>query len=221
MFGGKTAWLIAQADRYTRTGVPVQAYKHPLDMERWGGESDLRSHTGVDGVYRTFPCLAFDNPWDVYDHVQKTNPLVVLWDELQFYTDENNTAKDEWLKRSLVTILKQLAAERRKVFVAGLDLNFRGEVFGPMGDVLAHADRVEKSYAVCDDCGSTKARLTQRTIEGKPARYRDHLIVVGGKEPDGKERAYQARCRGCHEVENMPTFEQVSQELRTREKDFY
>lgn len=81
--------------------------------------------------------------------------------------------------------------------VAGLDTDFRGEPFpGPMPDIIAQADHVEKHKAVCthDDCGNLNATRTQRLVNGKPANYSDPTVVVGAKEN------YTARCKKHHQV---------------------
>lgn len=88
----------------------------------------------------------------------------------------------------------------RVVIVAGLELDFRGRVFGAMGQLMAQADRVEKLTAVCAVCGSTKANRTQRLINGKPASYNDPVVLVGAAE------AYEARCRRHHEVPGRDKF---------------
>ena len=84
-----------------------------------------------------------------------------------------------------------------RVIVAGLDQDFRGEPFGPMPLLLARAERVDKLHAICVACGASASR-TQRLIDGRPARYDDPVILVGGSE------SYEARCRNCHEVPGKP-----------------
>ena len=77
--------------------------------------------------------------------------------------------------------------------VAGLDMDFRGEPFGPMPILMAQAERVDKLQAICVVCGAPAAR-TQRLVNGQPASYDDPVILVGAHE------AYEARCRHCHSV---------------------
>ena len=80
------------------------------------------------------------------------------------------------------------------MIVAGLDRNFKGEPFGPMPLLLAHADDVMKLKAVCMKCRSLDGTMTQRLIDGKPASRSSPLILIGAAE------TYEARCRDCHEV---------------------
>jgi thymidine kinase len=74
-----------------------------------------------------------------------------------------------------------------------VDTDFRGEPFGPMGDLLAVAERVDKLQAICVICGELATR-NQRLVDGKPAPYSAPTIMVGGTE------SYEARCRRCHQV---------------------
>ena len=64
--------------------------------------------------------------------------------------------------------------------------------FGPMPELLSHAEFVDKLQAVCHRCGGP-ATTTQRLVDGEPAPYSGDTVVVGAAEQ------YEARCRGCHE----------------------
>lgn len=88
---------------------------------------------------------------------------------------------------------EELARQGVRVILAGLDLDFRGEPFGLMPELLARAEFVEKLTAICARCGAPATR-TQRLVNGKPARYTDPVILVGAQEH------YEPRCRACHQV---------------------
>jgi thymidine kinase len=106
---------------------------------------------------------------------------VVGIDEVQFF---------DW---EIATVSQQLAEAGVRVIAAGLDMDFRGEPFGPMPLMMAQAERVRKLQAICVVCGDVASR-TQRLVNGDPAAYDDPVIVVGASE------TYEARCRTCHEV---------------------
>jgi thymidine kinase len=72
-------------------------------------------------------------------------------------------------------------------------MDFRGEPFGPMGELMAIAEAVDKLHAICVKCGAPATR-NQRLVDGRPAPAEAPLIQVGGA---GR---YEARCRRCHEV---------------------
>ena len=97
-----------------------------------------------------------------------------------------------WLA-GVVPLATSLAERGRRVILAGTDTDFRGEPFGPMPQLMAVAEVVDKLHAICVLCGSPASR-NQRLIEGMPARYDSPTIMVGGQE------AYEARCRACHQV---------------------
>jgi thymidine kinase len=81
------------------------------------------------------------------------------------------------------------------VIVASLDTNFRGESFTHVANILAHADYVDKLKAICMKCKSREAVMTQRLINGLPAKFSDPLVLIAGAD------SYEARCRSCHEIE--------------------
>ncbi len=94
----------------------------------------------------------------------------------------------------------ELIAQKKRVIVAGLDLDFRGLPFGKMPDLLSLADNVTKLKAVCNLCGAD-AHHTQRLVDGRPADFSDPLIQIGAAD------CYQARCRSCFKItyNNHPT----------------
>lgn len=101
----------------------------------------------------------------------------------------------------LVPVIKALLANNVNVVVSGLDLDFRGEPFGPMPVLLSMADEVHKLSGVCDYDGcSNPATRTQRLVNGFPASYNAPIILVG----DAKE-GYQCRCLQHHEVLDVPS----------------
>lgn len=115
--------------------------------------------------------------------ILEQNPTHIVIDEIHFFTPE---------KEKFIALILAFAKQGKKFTLSGLDLNFRGEPFGPMPDLLALADSVEKLTANCAVCGADVYCITQRLVDGKPARYDDPLIIVGDSQ-------YQPRCRNCHE----------------------
>lgn len=102
----------------------------------------------------------------------------VLIDEGQFF--------DQELPETVDKILNLCDVE-----VAGLDLDYRGLPFGPMGSLLAMAHQVHKYTALCDICGQNKGRFTQRLNNGQPASAFEEAVI-----PEGVERqvSYEVRC---------------------------
>lgn len=173
MFSGKSEELIRRVKRAVIARRTVQVFKPSID-DRYGVEV-VRSHDGGSFVAR--PVRASGEILELVS----PDATVVGVDEVQFFDP------------GIVDIVRSLVASSRRVICAGLDLDFRGEPFGPVPVLLALAERVDKLEAICVVCGEPATR-TQRIVNGVPAFYDDPIIVIGAKE------TYEARCRTCHEV---------------------
>jgi thymidine kinase len=106
---------------------------------------------------------------------------VVAIDEVQFFDV------------AIVEAVKDMGKRGIRVILAGLDMDFRGEPFGAMPQLLCLAEDVTKLHAICLVCGEEASR-TQRLVNGKPAHYEDPVIMVGAAE------SYEARCNEHHFV---------------------
>jgi thymidine kinase len=178
MFSGKTEELLRRVLRAEIARKQVQVFKPQID-NRYGIER-VASH---DGVARE-DVMVVRSPGELLACVEDNTEVVAI-DEVQFL---------DW---TIADVCTRLADQGKRVMAAGLDQDFRGEPFGPMPLLLALAERVDKLSAICVQCGGDASR-TQRLIDGRPARYDDPIILVGGSE------SYEARCRQCHEVPGKP-----------------
>ena len=93
----------------------------------------------------------------------------------------------QFLGSDLPAVVDRLAESGKRVIVAGLDQDYRGQPFEPMPQLLAIAEYITKTLAICVVCGAPASR-TQRT------RPESGRVVVGGAG------LYEARCRRCHTV---------------------
>ena len=173
MFSGKTDELIRRLRRATIARQKVQVFKPAIDI-RYAVEK-VTSHAGSD-----YDAIPVEKAADIRAKVESDTTVVAI-DEAQFFDPE------------VVPLAEELASRGIRVLVAGLDQDFRGDPFGPMPDLMAHAERVDKLHAICMVCGDEASR-TQRLVNGKPARYDDPVVIVGASE------LYEARCRVHHEV---------------------
>ncbi len=173
MFSGKTEELIRRVRRAQIARQQVQVFKPALD-DRYGIQR-VTSHNGVTEEAVSVQCA------DEILNLIRSDVHVVAIDEAQFFDDKVCAVCDTLTERGL------------RVIVAGLDMDFRGEPFGPMPQLMAQAETVDKLRAICVICGREASR-TQRLIDGQPATYEDPVMLVGAKE------VYEARCRKCHEV---------------------
>jgi thymidine kinase len=151
----------------------VQVFKSHLD-DRYGVYS-VTTHDG--GAVEALPV---DSSAEVARLVRAGSEVVAI-DEAQF------------LDHAIVDVCTALAARGLRVIVAGTETDFRGAPFGPMPQLLAVAEQVDKLHAICMQCGNPATR-NQRLIDGRPARFDSPTIMIGGSE------TYEARCRHCHEV---------------------
>jgi thymidine kinase len=174
MFSGKSEELIRRVRRAIIARKRVQVFKSHLD-ERYAGIYTISSHDG-----RTVDAIPVDSSAQI---AQCIDPMahVVAIDEAQF------------LDVGIVDLAASLALRGRRVILAGTDTDFRGEPFGPMPQLMAVAEVVDKLHAICVLCGAPASR-NQRLVEGQPARYDSPTIMVGGRD------TYEARCRSCHQV---------------------
>jgi thymidine kinase len=171
MFSGKSEELIRRVRRAIIARKRVQVFKSHLDA-RYAGIYSVSSHDG-----RTTEAVPCDNAAQI---AVKIDPMaqVIAIDEAQF------------LDNGIIPLVTSLAGRGRRVILAGTDTDFRGEPFGPMPQLMAVAEVVDKLHAICVLCGGPASR-NQRLIDGKPAPWDSPTIMVGAAD------SYEARCRMC------------------------
>jgi thymidine kinase len=174
MFSGKSEELMRRVRRATIARKRVQVFKSHLD-DRYAGLLAISSHDR-----RTIEAVPVDSSSQIMLRLDPTAHVIAI-DEAQF------------LDAGVVNVASALADRGRRVILAGLDTDFRGEPFGPMPHLMAIAEVVDKLHAICVMCGSPASR-NQRLIGGKPAPYDSPTIMVGAAD------SYEARCRACHVV---------------------
>lgn len=177
MFAGKSEELIRRLRTLSYAHKKIVSFKPAIDNRY--DKTKIASHDG-----EMFDAYAIKSAKDIYQFVDDKTEVVAI-DEVQFFGTE------------VADIIEDLADKGMRVICAGLDLDFRGEPFGPMPTLLSRAEFVTKLSAACTICGCAATR-TQRLIDGNPANYDDPVILVGAKE------SYQARCRKHHIVPNKP-----------------
>ncbi|ADH59964.1 Thymidine kinase [Thermoanaerobacter mathranii subsp. mathranii str. A3] len=173
MFSGKSEELIRRIKRAQIAKQKVQVFKPAID-NRYSIDKVV-SHNGTN-----INAISVVKASEIIEHLEEDTDVIAI-DEIQFFD------------HLLVDVVREIADLGKRVICAGLDMDFRGEPFGPTPDVMAIAESVDKLTAICVKCGNPATR-TQRLINGKPARYDDPIILVGAYE------TYEARCRKCHEV---------------------
>ena len=178
MFSGKTEELIRRIRRAIIAKQKVQVFKPAIDKRFHVQQVTSHNGIGVDA----YPVASSA---EIHQHLDPQTTVVAI-DEVQFFDD------------GIIEICETLADRGVRVICAGLDMDFRGEPFGPMPWIMARAEDVLKLHAICVICGDEASR-TQRLIDGHPAAYNDPIVLVGASE------VYEARCRECHAVLNERT----------------
>ena len=177
MFAGKTEELIRRIKVLEFAKKNIKVFKPRIDNRY--SDTFVVSHAGS-----RVNSIVIDRAAEILDHVDSSVDVVAI-DEVQF------------LDEDICEVCDILAKEGKRVMVAGLDMDFRGEPFGMMPKLITEAEFVTKLTAVCNKCGAPSTR-TQRLVNGKSASYNDPLVLIGASE------AYEARCRHCHEVTDKP-----------------
>ena len=174
MFSGKTEELIRRVRRAEIAKQKVRVIKPKMDNRH--DKEDVVSHSGAK-----FAAVCVDRPEMILTPSMSSVQVVAI-DEAQFFAVS-----------TIVGVVEKLAREGKRVIIAGLDMDFRGEPFGAMPELLARAEKVDKLTAICTTCGGEATR-TQRIVDGRPARYHDPILLIGAQD------YYQARCRTHHVV---------------------
>lgn len=173
MYSGKSEELIRRIRRVKIAKQTIQVFKPEID-NRYSKENVV-SHCGDKEEAIPVECSS-----EVLE-LLNSDTDVIAFDEVQFFD------------MGIIDIANSLADSGKRIICAGLDMDFRGEPFGPMAQLIARAEFVDKIQAICMVCGNPATR-TQRLINGRPARYSDPIVLIGAKE------SYEARCRKCHIV---------------------
>src|SRR5690554_5723877 len=164
MFSGKTEELIRRLKRAQFANQKIEIFKPMVDTRY--DEDMVVSHDSNE-IHSTPVPAAANIP------LLASGCDVVGIDEAQFFDDE------------IVRVCNDLANSGIRVIVAGLDMDFQGNPFGPMPTLMAIAEIVTKVHAVCIQCGGP-ATYSYRTAGG------EDKILLGEKD------SYEPRCRFCY-----------------------
>jgi len=166
MFSGKSDELIRRLRRATIARKRVQVFKPAVDTRY--SEDHIVTHDDA-----RMKSEAVSTAGEILERLDWRTQVVGI--------DESN-----FFDLKLVEVAGKLADSGKQVIIAGLDTDYMGRPFPPMPDLLAVAESITKTLAICMRCGNP-AKHTQRLIES------EELILVGACD------AYEARCRRCFE----------------------
>jgi thymidine kinase len=163
MFSGKTEELIRRLKRAKFANLRVEIFKPKIDTRY--SENEVVSHD-ANAIRST----AVDSPLSILLYASDVD--VVGIDEAQFFDS------------SIVDVCQQLASNGIRVIVAGLDMDYLGNPFGSMPELMAVAEYVTKVHAICVKCGDL-AHYSHRLTKN------DKLVMIGEKD------TYEPVCRHC------------------------
>lgn len=164
MFSGKTEELIRRLRRAEFANQELLLFKPKFDNRY--SEENVMSHNGA-----TFKAIQLDKAEDLFSHWKKEKVIAV--DEVQFFDPE------------IVDVVSQLANKGVRVICAGLDMDYKGNPFGPMPYLMASAEFVTKVHAICMSCG-VPAQFSHRKAAEK------EQVMLGAKDE------YEPLCRFCY-----------------------
>jgi thymidine kinase len=174
MFSGKTEELIRRLKQAELARLKIEIFKPAVDTRF--DEIFVVSHNAT-----SIPSTPVASSSAIL--LLATDVDVVGIDEAQFFDNE------------LFKVCNELANRGIRVIVAGLDMDFRGEPFGPLPHLMAVAEYVTKVHAICMRCGQI-ANYSYRTVDG------DELILLGEKSN------YEPLCRRCYVIASTELIEE-------------
>ena len=166
MYSGKTEELIRRLRRAQIARQKVEIFKPRID-DRYAKDA-IVSHSDL-----RIPSRGVRKAADVLRHAHEAQVIGI--DEGQF------------LGPDLLDVVQKLARMGKRVIVAGLDQDYLGRPFEPMPQLLAIAEYITKTLAICVVCGAPANRTYRKVSRGG-------RVVVGGAE------IYEARCRRCFDL---------------------
>jgi len=165
MFSGKTEELLRRIKRAQFAKQKIELFKPAIDTRY--AETEMVSHDA-----NALPSTPVHNAAEILLYVSMESVEVVGIDEVQFFDE------------GIVAVCNQLANAGIRVIVAGLDMDYLGNPFGPMPNLMAIAEYVSKVHAICTRCGDL-AHYSHRIVAG------DKQVLLGEKD------AYEPLCRAC------------------------
>ncbi|MEJ2615576.1 MAG: thymidine kinase [Ignavibacteriaceae bacterium] len=166
MFSGKTEELIRRLRRAQIAKQNVKIFKPKIDTRY--STTAIVSHSD-----QFLPSILISDINEILEHSSSAHVIGI--DEAQFFSND------------IVNICNELANEGKRVIVAGLDQDYRGVPFEPMPYLLAIAEYITKTLAICVVCGNPADKTQRKTKSSE-------RVIVGASD------IYEARCRKCHYI---------------------
>lgn len=174
MFSGKTSSLEKDVKRFVIAGYNVVAFKPSVDTRDTDSKIVTHDNTSLQAVL-------VDSIDDIIEYYNKNNPNVIAIDEVQFLSGEIS---------NIVSSINQLLAQDITVIIAGLDMDFTGQPFEIVKELMPFADYLYKHHAVCVKCG------TDGWVSHRKTKEKERVVIGASKE-------YEPLCRSCFLEDKM------------------
>lgn len=169
MFSGKTEELIRRLKRAKIANQKVEIFKPKIDTRY--DDVKVVSHD-ANAILAT----PIENSLKILDYTEGVNVIGI--DEAQFFDEQ------------ITEVCQKLALKGIRVIAAGLDMDYRGEPFGPIPNLLAVAEYITKVHAICSHCGNLATHSYRKVMDGQ-------RVMLGEKD------TYEPRCRTCYAMGNI------------------
>ncbi|MFZ0455215.1 MAG: thymidine kinase [Ignavibacteriaceae bacterium] len=166
MFSGKTEELIRRLRRAQIAKQNVKIFKPKIDNRY--STTAIVSHSD-----QFLPSILINDINEIFEHSSSAHVIGI--DEAQFFSND------------IIAVCNKLANEGKRIIVAGLDQDYRGVPFEPIPHLLAVAEYITKTLAICVVCGNPADKTQRKTKSSE-------RVIVGASD------IYEARCRKCHYI---------------------
>lgn len=172
MFSGKTSSLEKDVNRFNIAGYKTIAFKPTIDTRY--ESSKITSHD-----MRSMECVLVKDIYEIINYCEEFTPDIIAIDEVQFLEGDTKIIIDsinKFLEKDITVIL------------AGLDMDFSGQAFEVVKELMPIADYLHKHHAVCVKCG------TDGWVSHRKTKDKERVVIGASKE-------YEPLCRKCFLVE--------------------
>lgn len=169
MFSGKTEELIRRLKRAKIAGQKVEIFKPMKDTR-----------------YDQIKVVSHDANFILSTPIQHSRELLKVDDDV----DVIGVDEAQFFDMDLPKYSQELALRGIRVIIAGLDMDFKGQPFGPMPHLLAVSEYITKVHAICQHCGNLATHSYRLSAE-------ESTVMLGEKD------VYEARCRTCYNMGNI------------------
>ena len=183
MFSGKTEELIRRLKRAKIANQRVEIYKPKIDTRY--DDLNVVSHD-ANSILAT----PIDDSYKLLENVMARHEVTTESGTWQEGVDVVGIDEAQFFDKNLTEVCQKLALKGIRVVIAGLDMDYRGEPFGPMPQLLAVAEYITKVHAICSHCGNLATHSYRKVANNQQ-------VMLGEKD------TYEPRCRTCYAMGNI------------------